>query len=185
MSIGKFFYPKVNTKLIGCIYQMATGDGRVQFGDWLLKRMEERGWNLSDLAQKTRVAPAQISRLINGSRGPGPKLCRSLAHALNLPEDVVFRAAGLLSPKPAHEIEAQIDDPLIARIVYILSELDGQDKDEVLALVEAKARNKERRSRIMSLEEQIRSLSQNDQATAENMIAKLLQELGADVRKER
>jgi transcriptional regulator with XRE-family HTH domain len=73
----------------------------IYFPDWLKFQIDQRGWTQADLARYANTTRSAINGLIKGSRGPGADLSRAIAHAMNLPTEVVFRAAGLLPPKPA------------------------------------------------------------------------------------
>lgn len=52
--------------------------------------------NQSELSRLSGVSRGAISHLINGTRKPGPDVLKSIAGALHLPPDEVFRAAGIL-----------------------------------------------------------------------------------------
>ncbi|HEY3376163.1 MAG TPA: helix-turn-helix transcriptional regulator [Armatimonadota bacterium] len=70
------------------------------FADWLQAELRSRGWDQAELARRSRVTHAQISRLLAGDRRPGPTACRAIARAFHLPPDEVFRRAGLLPKAP-------------------------------------------------------------------------------------
>ncbi|NIP97515.1 MAG: helix-turn-helix transcriptional regulator [Akkermansiaceae bacterium] len=72
----------------------------VTFGDWLAATIKERGWNQSELARRANISQATLSRLIGETRQPGPDVCLSLARALNIPPETLFKHAGLLPPDP-------------------------------------------------------------------------------------
>jgi transcriptional regulator with XRE-family HTH domain len=68
----------------------------MKFSDWLRNELEIRQWKQADLARRSNLDTAVISNLINERRGPGEDTCSAIAHALGLPPETVFRAAGLL-----------------------------------------------------------------------------------------
>lgn len=70
----------------------------MRFGEWLQIEMNARALGVRELARLAKVAPGTISRILTETRTPGADLCRNLASGLELPETVVFEAAGLLSP---------------------------------------------------------------------------------------
>jgi len=66
---------------------------------WLNAEMVTRGWSQSDLARRSGLHRAVISKILSDSSKPIPETCRALAVALKLPIEQVYRAAGLLPPK--------------------------------------------------------------------------------------
>jgi len=79
---------------------MTTND----FAQWLEKALITNNLTASELARRAGVDKGVISRLINKERAPSPETLSSIAAALKLPPEIVFRAAGLLPP--ASEPEA-------------------------------------------------------------------------------
>lgn len=71
------------------------------FSAWIQVQMKSRGLSQANLARLANTTRSAINGLIQGTRGPGPDLCLAIARGLNLPPEVVFRAAGLLPPRPA------------------------------------------------------------------------------------
>ena len=76
-------------------YQMT----KSSFSQWLLKELESREWSQVDLSRRSGVSQAQITRVLSGERGVGEKALSAIAHALKLPPEQVFRAAGILPPQ--------------------------------------------------------------------------------------
>lgn len=66
------------------------------FGTWLLKELEHRKISQSDLSRMSGLSRGTISNLISGARGRGPDSIEAIARALKIPQEQVFRAAGLL-----------------------------------------------------------------------------------------
>jgi len=67
------------------------------FYEWLQAKMKEQGLGVRELCRLAGVSSGTISRILNGTRGPGPVLCQKLSKVLDIPETVVFEQAGLLS----------------------------------------------------------------------------------------
>lgn len=75
------------------------------FTNWLKEEMDKRQWKPSDLAEKSGVTDAALSRILkSGDRRPGPDLCTKIAQALDVPVEKVFRLAGLL-PKEKGKVD--------------------------------------------------------------------------------
>ena len=70
------------------------------FGEWLSHQIYMRQWDQKMLAHMSGVTAAQISRIISGTRRPGPESLTGIAAALKVPPEDLFRRAGLL-PMPA------------------------------------------------------------------------------------
>ena len=97
----------------------------LDFGDWLLQQLNSRKWEQKYLAKLSGVTAAQISRIISGTRQPGPDALLGIARAFNLTPEDVFRRAGLL-PMPAN---ATVDDRRsLAELVRKLERLGPEDR---------------------------------------------------------
>jgi transcriptional regulator with XRE-family HTH domain len=69
------------------------------FSEWLLITLENKGWSQADLARAAKVSRSAISEIISGHRQVGRSTATSIASALKLPPEQVFRAAGILPPE--------------------------------------------------------------------------------------
>ncbi len=88
------------------------------FTAWLREELEKREWSQNELARRAGLTSASVSYVLNELRGPGPEFCQAIAQALRLPEEFVFRQAGLLAPVPP---DAQVG-PLVEWL-YALARL--------------------------------------------------------------
>ncbi len=61
---------------------------------------------------------------------PGKDAANGIARVLNLPEETVHRAAGLLPAREGDE-----DDPTLEEANYLLSKLSPEYRDQALALI--------------------------------------------------
>ena len=87
------------------------------FRDWLLQTLEEQGISQSELARRAGVSRAAISDIISGRRGIGKDAATSIARALKMSPEKVFRAAGILPPDPK-------DDPWVREVMNKLEQLN-------------------------------------------------------------
>jgi transcriptional regulator with XRE-family HTH domain len=101
------------------------------FSEWLMNELNKREINQSELARLSGISRGAISHIINGVRQPGPEVCDAIAKALKLPPETVFRAAGLLPPKP--EIDQKIED-----LNHLLRELPPGDLEEIELIIRMK-----------------------------------------------
>lgn len=87
----------------------------VNFPDWLAKQLQDRKLSPTEFARLAHKAPAVITRILNGERNPANATLDAIAEALDLPKDVVYRAAGVLSKND--------QDPWAETMVYRLSQI--------------------------------------------------------------
>lgn len=85
------------------------------FSDWLYLQMQAKGWSQSDLARHAGVTRTAISDVLSGRRKAGNELCSSIALALQIPPEEVFRAAGILKSKSP--------DPWVEKMAYRLGQI--------------------------------------------------------------
>lgn len=101
------------------------------FAAWLQNELESRKMKAADLARITRKDQGIFSRILGRKRQPDPETILSISHALRLPADMVFRAAGLLPRQPDLNEEAE-------QIMYEVAKLPKDDQEEVLAFIRMK-----------------------------------------------
>lgn len=102
----------------------------INFAIWLDDQLTERKWNQAELARRSGLTPAAISRMINGRRGPGLDACQKIADALGLPVTNVLHIAGLIS---GDESPREIREKIIA---YNIEELTDDQQEEVKLYIE-------------------------------------------------
>lgn len=112
----------------------------LDFSKWLQNRLDELGWTQADLARKSGLTTAAISRIMTEDRSIGLKSCTAIARALNIPIEDIMIAAGLL---PRRKKEG----PLMETIAYLSSQLDEADQEEVIAFIQTKKRIGEQRGK--------------------------------------
>ena len=96
-----------------------------EFSSWIQKNLDQRGMTQADLARGSGLTSAAVSRIMDGSRGVGPDASRAIARALDLPEEEVFRQAGLLSPKNE-------DPPTLSEWIHYFLQADEEERDRML-----------------------------------------------------
>ncbi|MEJ5223530.1 MAG: helix-turn-helix transcriptional regulator [Anaerolineales bacterium] len=107
----------------------------VTFSDWLANELNQRGMSPADLARATNKAQAVISRILSNERRPAPETLESIARALKLPPEIVFRRAGLLPPV-SPDIEYREE------LLYLFSELSPDEQEEIIELLRFKKERK-------------------------------------------
>lgn len=104
------------------------------FVEWLQAELRVRDWTQADLARRSRVSQTHLSRIVNGSRKPGPEALVSIARALRIQPEEVFRQAGIIPPSTAHLTPR--DERLFDELVERIAMLSPDDQRLVLELVE-------------------------------------------------
>ena len=104
---------------------------KIDFAEWLDKYLGEKGIKPVELARLAKVDPGVITRILKAERSPTPKTLDAIAHALNLPTDLVFEKAGLLPPKP--ELS-----PIKRALLHLAEGLPDSDIATAIAMLEAR-----------------------------------------------
>lgn len=100
------------------------------FINWLNNLLAEKGWTQAELSKRAQISPAMISSVLSGSRDPGMNFCNSVATALKLPPEEVYRVAGLLPEEPP-------DDQTLYRIQNLYHTLrDADHKKKALEFMQ-------------------------------------------------
>ena len=106
---------------------------KVDFPKWLNDQLEQRGMKPADLARKSDLDSAVVSNLMNGKRNPGIRTCKAIARALEISEDEVLQAAGLLQTDST-------DDPAVKAVVTLLRDMRPDDVLDILEYVRLQKR---------------------------------------------
>lgn len=81
----------------------------MNFDEWLRDELNTRGMGVRELARASGLGSGTVSRILTGSRKPGPEFCQAIARALHLPEEEVLQRAGILTrPSPQIELFRQL-----------------------------------------------------------------------------
>jgi len=103
----------------------------IDFNNWLIAELKDRGWSIRELARRAKVSHATINGVLVNKSDPGPDLCNGLARALGTPPERVFRIAGLL---PAQIIG---DENSEQEILDYYRDLGHSGQRQVLTIVRA------------------------------------------------
>lgn len=110
------------------------------FSDWLLNELKQREISQSELARLAKIGTGTISNIMSGNRKVGQDTLQAIAHALKLPPETVFRAAGLL-PQQTPENET------IEQITHLTKELPPQEQQDILEFIKLRHRLSEQREK--------------------------------------
>ncbi len=103
-----------------------------KLAELLTSEMAERGWSMRELAKRAGISHSQISNIVNGQANPGADFCLSVAHALNMSPEKIFRLAGILPPSREERVAA---DPHLGEAHQILDQLDAGRLSFALAML--------------------------------------------------
>ena len=109
------------------------------FSEWLQTELDQRNWSKADLSRASGISPAHITRIMKREQSPGPDTCNSIARALKMPPEVVFRLAGLLPENSQYPD----DPPTLKEWIQLYLFADPNERDRMLEV----ARTLSRRSR--------------------------------------
>lgn len=101
-----------------------------EFVQWLDEELAQRSWSDHQLARRAGLSHSVISRA-RGGANPKWEACEALAQALELPPEIVFRKAGLLSP--LHDETSEFEEWR-----YLLARLPERDRYELLMIARLK-----------------------------------------------
>jgi transcriptional regulator with XRE-family HTH domain len=107
------------------------------FTSWLLKQIDKRGWNQSELARRAEISHGRISQVLSGDK-PGADFCVAIARALNMSAYYVLGQAGIVPLEPEETVNLREANRLFAQL--------SDDEQEILlaqmrALAERKHAN--------------------------------------------
>lgn len=94
----------------------------------------------ADLARRSNVKAASISRIMSGARNVGTEAASAFAQALHLDEGIVFQAAGLMRVKPNN-------DETVSEIVHIYHLLNDNNQDDLLDYAKNRLSKQEREAK--------------------------------------
>jgi len=123
----------------------STLDPDSSFNLWLEKQLTEKGWTQAELARRMKVHQAVIGNIVNKKVAMGPDVARKLATALEIPQLVVYKEAGIY------------DEPIepttmkMAEVMAIFDELPDEDQETLLWLARSfRQKNKAKQNEAQS-----------------------------------
>lgn len=92
--------------------------------------LKKRDWSQADLARKSGVSRAVISKIIGKSSRPQPETLQAIARGLMLPAYMVIQEAGVLPP---HVQWGRVDE-----VNYLLGSMSPDEQDDVIDYIRYK-----------------------------------------------
>ena len=98
------------------------------FSNWLQAELDERGMTPAELSRAAGIGKGSLSDIFSGRRKVGTEMATAIADALRLPQEQVFRAAGLLRPK-------KNATATVEKIVHEVDDMSEEEQKEYLAYI--------------------------------------------------
>lgn len=99
-----------------------------EFIVWLEEELKKRDWQPADLAKKANLGNSTVTRILGGTRKAGPDVCVSIAQALGIPAEKVFRIARLLPQTPE-------SSPAEQDLIYSFRQLSKEQQKFVIDML--------------------------------------------------
>lgn len=97
----------------------------MDFVDYIESELQRREWSRSDLARKGDITPTQVTRILSRKQMAGKDFCQAIARAFNVPEEEIFRRAGILTSKSKLS-------PLAERAAHIVESMQSEEAKEIM-----------------------------------------------------
>lgn len=110
----------------------------MSFGSWLQAELNKRGWSQWELSRQSEIPQSQISKIINGSRHPGPEPCIAIAEALGVSRDEVFRARGWLLSETEEDARLKLSSE-VTKLGTKLDRLSSESRQVALLVANTMA----------------------------------------------
>ena len=100
--------------------------------------MDTRRWRPVDLARASGVTLNQVVLVMKQQRRAGDRFLRGVAAAFQMPQETVFRLAGMLNDQPLDHVK---EDELVRKARRLLSLMDPAEREKAIRLLEQYAKD--------------------------------------------
>ena len=104
-----------------------------KFVSWLQGELDARHWTRSDLARAGDINPTTLTNIYSGRRNAGASVLRRISKGLDVPEEVVFHAYGMLE-------SYENTDDIITEVMHEMGGFVITDKEEIREYIRMKRR---------------------------------------------
>lgn len=105
--------------------------------DFLWHKMGVKGIAPIDVTKRTGLSASQVSKILNRESPAGPKALDCFADALNLPRELLYQYAGILS-KPIKSDEKRQE------LLHLYDQMNPDNKEDTIDYVRMKIEKQER-----------------------------------------
>lgn len=108
-----------------------------KFSEWLVEQLREHKLSMTALALRAGVSKQVISKYINQPpEKPDMNVLKGIAHGFGIPQEEVFRAAGVLAPVPEK-------DEAIDELEHLAAQMSGDDLQDLIEYARLRLRRSE------------------------------------------
>ncbi len=100
--------------------------------------MDARRWRPVDLARASGVTLNQVVLVMKQQRRAGDRFLRGVAAAFNMPQESVFRLAGMLNDRPQDVVK---EDELTRKVRGLIEKMEPTEREKAVHLLEQYARD--------------------------------------------
>ncbi len=108
------------------------------FTEWLRSEMDTRNWRPVDLARASGVTLNQVVLVLKMQRRAGDRFLRGVASAFEMPQESVFRLAGMLNDQPESRVR---EDEFSRKLHHLMSTIEPVERAKAMHLLEQYARD--------------------------------------------
>lgn len=112
----------------------------MEFSEWLKRELDRRNMKPFHLAKKAQLNASTILHLLAGERALGAEGARAIAAALDVPQAVVFLAAGILTEPIT--VEGEEIDPQLMTGLRELQAMTASERALAIEQMQAIRRNR-------------------------------------------
>jgi transcriptional regulator with XRE-family HTH domain len=102
---------------------------KISFAEWLDAILKDKDIKPVELARSANIDPGVVTRILKAERSATPKTLEAIAHALQLPVDLVYEKAGIL-PKKTDLSSAR------RKLLHMSEDLPDSDVEIAISLLE-------------------------------------------------
>ena len=104
----------------------------MEFRDWLRGKLTAKGWSQSDLARRSGLSQAAISRILSPVPGvrrrPGADACAMIARAFEIDSSQVFIAAG-------YQADGTLKSERQATVEYLVRDATPEEYEDIVGYI--------------------------------------------------
>lgn len=102
---------------------------KISLAEWLDAILKNKNIKPIELARSANIDPGVVTRILKAERSATPKTLEAIAHALQLPTDLVYEKAGILPKKNELSLAKR-------KLLHLADGLPDSDVEIAIALLE-------------------------------------------------
>lgn len=113
--------------LCNCVSDRLNFVKAIEFSEWLRAEINKKFSSQAEFAEKSKLSPSQISRILNMTSTPSGEALRGIAKALGYPVDYVFVQAGLLPDQIEMDKDTQ-------EMIHLFTQMSDEDREAAISM---------------------------------------------------